>query len=141
MNRKKYIIILFIAVFALSSTGLPLTVHYCEMMNSSSIEECEMCSVEVEDVSSCCSIELPGVKLSDQKKGGCCETKIIGQPLQDDYVQSSVKSSDSNDEVQLIQTETINLFNYFKSFEVENTSHSPPLIAQNLFIINSALLI
>lgn len=143
MNRKKYIIFFFTLVFGLSSTGLPLSVHYCEMMNSVSSEECSMC-VEVikPEVYSCCSMEIPGLKLIDQKNGGCCETKIVDASVKDKYIYTKVdKKEELNSIILLPQLNHSICFSDSKEVIFYLDTSPPHLISNNLYIANSIFLI
>ncbi|MFO7524559.1 MAG: hypothetical protein R6W68_03830 [Ignavibacteriaceae bacterium] len=140
MKRKNYIVIAFTLIFAIATTGLPLSLHYCEMMKSTSLDECSICITEIE-TPSCCSLKSNGENLSSTKKSACCETVLIAQPIEDDYLITKT-------EIQIFQ---YNAQSYFPELIIENqfldnsdihfTSHSPPMPAEHLFILNSIFLI
>jgi hypothetical protein len=90
MLKKKISILSFIVLFLVSTTGLPIWSHYCEMMGKTSTSECEMCKVEIEKVeSSCCSEELDEdfIKLTSEKSD-CCVDNFDYKKVEDDFSQS-----------------------------------------------------
>jgi hypothetical protein len=55
--KKKISILTLVFVFLVSTTGMPLIIHYCKMMETASLQACEMHTKEVKK-SSCCESEL-----------------------------------------------------------------------------------
>jgi hypothetical protein len=85
-SGRKILSFLFLFIFLVSNTGLPLSLHLCQMMNEVSIDGCEMCNIEKEK-KSCCSDNTAAEKISSGKSS-CCETIIAAEPLKDRYVSS-----------------------------------------------------
>jgi hypothetical protein len=79
-SGSKILLTIFILVFFVSNTGLPFSIHLCQMMQDISVESCDMCSVH----KSCCS-DVDEVKIT-KAKAACCETKIAAEPLKDSYI-------------------------------------------------------
>lgn len=91
MQIRDNIFILFIAFsFLVSTTGLPIWSHYCELMGSRSSIECEMCETELDPIeeTSCCSEAIPEnlVKISDGKSE-CCIDEFDYRKIEDSYSQ------------------------------------------------------
>lgn len=87
MMKKKISILTLTILFLVSTTGLPVFSHYCEMMQKRSISECEMCKVEMEKVeSSCCSEEIQGDKLQvSSEKSTCCIQEFDYKKIEDNF--------------------------------------------------------
>ena len=87
MMKKKISILTLTILFVVSTTGLPIWSHYCEMMGKRSSSECEMCKVEMEKVeTSCCSEEVSdnNLKLSAEKSD-CCIQEFDYKKIEDDF--------------------------------------------------------
>jgi hypothetical protein len=87
MMKKSIFISVLTLLFLVSTTGLPVFYHYCEMMQKRSISECEMCKVEMEKVeTSCCSEEVSdnNLKLSAEKSN-CCIQEFDYKKIEDDF--------------------------------------------------------
>jgi hypothetical protein len=84
MMKKKISILTLSLLFLVSTTGMPIWSHYCEMIGKKSFTECEACVVEIE--TSCCSDEL----LNDQLKfttnnSKCCIDEFDYKKIEDDF--------------------------------------------------------
>jgi hypothetical protein len=87
MMKKRIAILSLVFLFLVSTTGLPVTYHLCEMMGEKSLDECEMCAVEVEKVeSSCCSEEDSDnlIQLSTLETTCCFESFELNK-IEDDF--------------------------------------------------------
>lgn len=73
---RKINIFLLAGLFSVSIIGIPLTQHFCKMMNEFSAEECSMCTNEIVETS-CCELESneKSVQFSTQDFQ-CCETSF-----------------------------------------------------------------
>lgn len=70
--KKKISILTLAALFLVSTTGLPVFSHYCEMMGKLSSESCEMCEVEKEEIISCCSEDMDTELRISSLNSSCC---------------------------------------------------------------------
>ena len=90
MKLKKILILTLTFTFLISTTGIPVFYHYCYMMGSKSLNECEMCKLEVveKEQTSCCSeiISESQLKLSDEKSS-CCVDEFDYKKIEDNYSQ------------------------------------------------------
>lgn len=142
---KKTKIISLILLFFISTTGLPVFSHYCEMMGKRSLSECEACEAKIEKIeSSCCSNETPEYPVtisSDQPV--CCQDAFVYNKVEDQFIfnKSDIDSFSSSEK--LIQTVSLILpFVDFNSEESFYCDSSPPfLINPDLNITNSTFLI
>jgi len=92
MQSKNRFLILFIAIsFLVSTTGLPIWSHYCEVMGIRSSNEYEMCKTESVAIekSSCCSEIIPRYLVENSDgNSGCCIDKFDYKKIEDSYSQS-----------------------------------------------------
>ena len=144
MMKKKILILTLSLLFLVSTTGLPVTYHLCQMMQEKSLNECEMCAlVEEEVVTSCCveeSFDYPVSISSDNPV--CCQSEFVYNKVEDQFVNNK---SDINfySLFNLVQpVALISSQSEFYPVESFYTDSSPPfLIDSEIHITNSALLI
>lgn len=89
MMKKKISILSLVILFLVSTTGLPIWSHYCEMMGQKSSDECEMCSIEIEKIESdCCSEENQFEKIQiSSENSTCCIDAFDYKRIEDNYSQ------------------------------------------------------
>ncbi|MBK9098070.1 MAG: hypothetical protein IPM14_08140 [bacterium] len=91
MKLKRIFILTLTFAFLVSTTGLPLFYHYCEMMGKKSLTECEMCKLETEEIkeTSCCSEPIPESKLLiTDSESKCCIDEFDYKKIEDNFSQS-----------------------------------------------------
>src|SRR5690606_26206366 len=91
MKLKRILILTLTFTFLVSTTGLPLFYHYCEMMGEKSLTECERCKLETEEAeqTSCCSETIPESKLLlTDSKSNCCIDEFEYKKIEDNFSQS-----------------------------------------------------
>jgi fibronectin type 3 domain-containing protein len=134
---NKILITIFISVFILSSTGLPLSLHLCKMMESVSVESCQMCSVRITET--CCSSEYE-VNFNSGTTS-CCDTKIAAEPLEDDYVTVKVNLDNVTDYfVTYISLTELNSDNNYHS-DIFYGESPPGKYGHEIYLLNSTFLI
>jgi hypothetical protein len=91
MQRKNRFFILLIAVsFLVSTTGLPIWSHYCEMIGKKSLTECGDCKIEAVKATSCCSENIPDEQLKYfSSNSNCCFDEFDFKKIEDNFSQSS----------------------------------------------------
>lgn len=141
---KQKLIILFIFTFFLSTTGLPISLHYCQMQGSTSLSDCEMCTPEeTEEESSCCEKEddYP-VQFAAKNMDECCVTQIIESSVKDGFLimVNDVKIDVKNFSAALISNDDESLLNIEKN-HFNFSDSSPPLTSNNIYLLNSVFLI
>ncbi len=135
---KKVFILTFMFVFLVSTTGMPLIIHYCKMMETASLQACEMHSKETKK-SSCCEEEdiqnLYYSKMIDE----CCSDVVVDHSVKETFISSK---SESNLPLNLYTFIHIDIYltsNHQIYFKVDT---SPPLLLSNkIYLINSVFLI
>lgn len=141
---KQKLIILFIFTFFLSTTGLPISLHYCEMQGNTSLASCEMCSPqETEEKSSCCEKENDyAVQFATKNLDECCVTEIIESSVKDGFliVINDVKIDVKYFSVALISNDDESSLSIEK-YQFNFNDSSPPLTCNNIYLLNSVFLI
>ncbi len=134
---KKRISILTLALlFFASTTGLPLVLHYCEMMESVSLEICEM-----HKQSSCCGEESNANVYITSGYDPCCSTKLVDSSVKDNFVISKIEQTQKNLLPVILIINQTDIYS-FASFNKFYNDTSPPLLTDNhLYLTNSILLI
>lgn len=137
--KRKVITYFLLSVFLFSIIGVPIAIHYCQMMNSVSLQACEMCEKET---SKCCEDEDTGTTVVSFQNDSCCNTKIIADPLNEIFISAFYK-------FQKVDVKTFEYILPSKTLFSENVTatnfvsdNSPPAIYSNsIYLDNSLLLI
>jgi len=138
--KKKISILTLAFLFFASTTGLPLVLHYCKMMESVTFEVCEMHQGEVIKTS-CCEADNKAEVYFTNGYDPCCSTKLVDSSVKDNFV---ISKTDLVTKVQLPVITFINLNLDLQDFTSNNFSTDtspPPLIDNHLYLTNSTLLI
>lgn len=143
--KKKIAILGLTLLFLVSTTGLPVTYHLCEMMQEKSLSECEMCSSVIEEVKpSCCSeetMEYP-VKISSENPV-CCQDEFVYNKVEDNFISSKTEINKLVTIDELISFTQVSKILSDNLLSIKyNISESPPTVQQkDLYLYNSILLI
>lgn len=145
MMKKKIEIISLSLLLFVSTTGIPMYYHYCQMMEQTSMNSCDVCSVELnEEQSSCCSENsIEGKTIISSDNSDCCQINFIYLNVDDQFL---LNKSEINFQLEkIIELPHLNEQFVNKYFSLEskfNSDSSPPfLINSDLHITNSVLLI
>jgi len=140
MMKKRISILTLALLFFVSTTGLPLIVHHCEMMESVSLEGCEMHKIKIPKTS-CCEEENDSDTYFSKAYDQCCLVKIVDSSVKDNFI---VFKNDLSKETQLPIISTTNICNFISlnSSKEFYTDTSPPLLSNNhIYLTNSTFLI
>jgi hypothetical protein len=87
MTKKKIYILTLAFFFLVSTTGLPMYYHYCEMMQKKSLNECDSCLNENDEMFSCCSKEIANniIKITTENPI-CCQEEFVYNKVDDEFV-------------------------------------------------------
>lgn len=137
--KRKVITYFLLSVFLFSTIGIPVTLHYCQMMNSVSFQSCGMCQKESSD---CCKDDNYGTILNSVENGFCCDTKFIAEPSSEKYISSSfeIQNTDVKTFVFTIPSDHSLLAIVTKRSVISDTS-PPTSYSNTLYLDNSILLI
>lgn len=138
MVKKRIYILTLSFIFLVSTTGMPLIIHYCKMMETASLQACEMHSKEIKQ-SSCCN---------EDNNNGPSVKKVIDECCKDFVVDHSVKETfiTSKTEINIpiyLYTHLPVEFNLTSNYQTnqEIDTSPPPLLSNKIYLANSILLI
>jgi hypothetical protein len=132
---KRIIILSFCMLFLVSTTGLPLTIHFCKMKNSVSVNsKCGMCMGGCQHEKSAQGVSL------HKAMSQCCHTEIFDKNVKDNFL--SIDTDVNNHSLSVVVICPVECsFSSFNS-TIQFTDTSPPrLVTNNLYLFNSILLI
>jgi hypothetical protein len=104
--KNKILTYLLLSVFLFSTMGVPISLHYCKMMDSVSFQSCTMCK---EETSNCCKDDNYGTIINSSEKDICCKTNFVAEPLTDKYISAL-------SEIQKVEIKTIQIYYTYSSF-------------------------
>ena len=145
MIKKRFFILSFIFSFLVSTTGLPMTYHFCHLIGKTSLTLCDVCNADINvNDSDCCSDghSDSAAKVS-LNKSECCQTEFVYHKLQDEFVFDKTDKINYSFSIVTI-TLPSNLFepnNVYSKNIIISDSSPPFLIDSSLYLANSVLLI
>jgi hypothetical protein len=144
MMKRIYITGLIFS-FMFATTGYPVTLHLCNMMEEASSSECSMCiDTQIPERMPCCEEDnVTGETITSGNFSGCCDTQLIDNKVEDEFLffKQEVKNDDSS-LIIIISSTTFSINNnVLKSHSPYAFDSSPPSLENNLYISNSVLLI
>jgi hypothetical protein len=133
---KKSFILFFILLFVVSTTGMPLIIHYCKTMEMSSLDTAS-CVHEVKKTSCCSANEENSTFFS--RIDDCCTDYFIENTVEENFVISKTELINEDLQVEIIAVDT-DADSY--SFTTHSDFSSPSGIPGNkIYLYNSILLI
>lgn len=139
MMKKRIFISTFIVLFLVSTTGLPIMYHLCNMMNTISFNPCAMC---IDGDSYCCKEENYGMKILSGQKDECCKTKLVAEPLSEKYLSVSLEVPKIDFKIFVFTLPFDNSVSEVITKSSCASDNSPPETYSNsLYLNNSVLLI
>lgn len=137
--KNKVVTYFLLTVFLFSTIGVPVTIHFCQMMNTVSFQSCGMCE---EATSDCCDNEESGTTVVSNSNDFCCDTKIIADPLTKEYVSAiyEIQKNDVKSFVYIIPSEILLSENIINTNYASDNS-PPQTFSNSLYLSNSILLI
>jgi len=141
MKRKLAILLIF--TFFLSTVGMPISLHFCEMQKISSLSMCEVCALDkIEKVDSCCEEEIDyPVQLKSNNADQCCNTKIIDKSISDNFISIQLELKQEQSPTVVYLTDLISKQLRLNSQFINNTASPPSAQHSDLYLQNSVLLI
>ena len=138
MMKKRIFILTLILFFFTSTTGLPIVLHYCEMMESVSLEVCKI--HKQENIKTfCCEKEKDEIRLTNGYDT-CCSVKLVNPSVKDDFVILKTEVTKQTLITFILPDFTANINNVNNTIFFNDTS--PPLNKGNsVFLLNSSFLI
>jgi len=137
--KRKVITYFFLSVFLFSTIGIPVTIHYCQMMNSVSLQSCGVCEKES---SLCCKDDDDGTSIISYGNSFCCDTKFIAEPSSEKYISSSFEIKNIDVKIFIFTISSDHSLSAIIAKGSVISDISPPTVYSNtLYLDNSILLI
>ena len=132
---KRIIILTFSILFLVSTTGLPLTIHFCKMQKSGTVnKKCAMCMAEQNSDKTHNDLSVK------RALGSCCQTVTFNNNIKDNFL--SLKTELNLHSFSFILVFTSDCPASLVNKTVCYTDSSPPPEQNNnLYLLNSILLI
>ncbi len=128
----------------ISTTGLPVTYHFCSMLQEKSLDECNVCmSEENPENYSCCALEneISNVIIKSEYSA-CCQVEFSFNKVEDSFVtlKTELKNIQNFDYI-FLQENILSTKSNFSNIKEYNDTSPPFLITTDLYLNNSVLLI
>ena len=141
---KKVSILTLLLLFFVSTTGLPLTIHFCNILNKEVKSACILHTPQKKttEINCMCEKEESRTNITSIKEEECCTIKVVIAGVKDSFI--SNKTETQNQSVTIILPVTVTSL---PKTEQEISTYtfidtSPPLQQDNsLYLSNSILLI
>lgn len=141
---KKISILTLLLLFFVSTTGLPLTIHFCNMMHKEANNTCKMHNAKkmMSEMHSDCCKKNDAKKAETIKKASCCKLETVLAGVKDSFISYKTESENNSVTKLFFVTEitpepkslNISIYSFIDT--------SPPLLQGNhLYLTNSILLI
>jgi hypothetical protein len=134
MMKKRISILSLTLLFLVSTTGLPVTYHLCEMMGKKSLNECEDCKIEMQKVEkSCCDeykVQDP-ITISSENPI-CCQDEFVFNKVDDDFSQSGNHQTITNSVITILKILILDTEIVEKYSHQNNYSLPPPKFGKQL---------
>jgi hypothetical protein len=145
MIKKRILILTLTLLFLVSTTGLPVTYHLCEMMKEKTLSKCEVCLTEMKKVeTSCCNEEKNEEQITISSVNPiCCQDEFVYNKIEDEFISGKseitlfLSSENSFQPIALIPP----TFDFSSEVSFYCDSSPPFLINPEIHITNSVLLI
>lgn len=136
--KRKILILSLTLVFVVSTTGLPLILHYCKMMETTSLQACEMHTKEIKK-SSCCEEEEKDEIYFSKTIDKCCTDFLVDHSVKETFITTKTEVNISLYLYTFIPVD----FNLTSNHQInQKTDTSPTLLSSNkIYLTNSILLI
>lgn len=141
---KKKIKIIVTILFLVSIVGTPTTLHLCSSQGTVSFSSCVNCYSEKSFAeSSCCDNQSDfSAQYFSKSSSNCCVTQLVDSSIRDEYL---IKVNDVKSEIKnfvsAVMPSVKNLTFSSKKYSLLFDDSSPPLSNNNIYLINSVLLI
>lgn len=135
MMKKKISILTLTLFFLVSTTGMPIWSHYCEMMGKKSLTACQACQEEEnEETFSCCSMEESDFEIQLKAENTtCCIDEFDYKKIEDNFFQSITSNPISITSVVIeLNLSSSNSQKEIKFLEQTNYDLPPPKFGKEL---------
>ena len=133
--KRKFSILTLALLFFTANTALPFTMHICQMKDMK-----DACAHMIPKKDSCCEEENEGEAYLSKAYDQCCLSKIIDPSLKENYIGSKTGLAQKIEFVILHINANTSLLNFTVS-NIYSDISPPPISTNNIYLINSNLLI
>jgi hypothetical protein len=130
--QKRISILTLLLLFLVSTTGMPLIVHYCKIMESVSMQECEMHTLEIKNTSCC---QQKDAKALDE----CCQDILVDHSVKEIYNISKTEFSSLLSLITFLPDHTVINSDFTVCSEIYSSATLIP--GNKIYLSNSILLI
>lgn len=143
---KKISILTLLLLFFVSTTGLPLTIHFCNMAESMGKMDMATCACHMHNsdrMHKACSLFKVDTKRVSVKSQNCCDSEIsFVKHIKDSFLsnKTEIRKELSTQEILVTAIPVIQQSQDFSYYTYADTS-PPPLLHNQIYIFNSVFLI
>jgi hypothetical protein len=136
--KHKIITYTLISVFLFSVIGVPISLHYCDMMNLISLQSCGMCDSKT---STCCDDDNSNPIVKSENDVSCCTNKIIAASSNEKYLTVTYEVQKTEAKSFVFATPKQQYFTEELSNKTFSSDISPPLNYSNSIYLNNSILL
>jgi hypothetical protein len=136
--KQKIITYFLLSVFIFSTIGIPVSLHYCEMMNLISLQSCDMCDSKTP---TCCDDNNSNPIVKSENDVSCCTNKIIASSSDEKYLAFTIEIQKPEAKSFVFIVPKQQYFTKELSNKIFISDISPPPNYSNSIYLNNSLLL
>jgi hypothetical protein len=136
--KEKVITYLLLTLFLFSTIGVPISLHYCQMMKSISLQSCEMCEMEM---TGCCKDSDSRIRINSIENDTCCNTKYVAEPSTEKFLSSLTEIQKFDIKIYINNIPAEKLLSDVTKVSCASDNSPPDTYTNTLYLNNSILLI
>jgi hypothetical protein len=136
--KEKVITYLLLTLFLFSTIGVPISLHYCQMMKSISLQSCGMCEKEI---TGCCKDDDSRIRINSIENDTCCNTKYVAEPSTEKFLSSLTEIQKFDIKIYINTIPAEKLLSDVTKVSCALDNSPPDTYTNTLYLSNSILLI
>lgn len=136
--KRKIITYFLLSVFVLSTIGIPVSLHYCEMMDLVSLQSCGMCDTKA---STCCDENSQTLNINSPGDVSCCSNRIIASSSNEKYLSAAYENQKTEVKSFVFIIPKQQYITEELSSKTFNSDISPPANRSNSLYLNNSILL
>jgi len=136
--KQKITTYLLLSLFLFSIIGVPVSLHYCQMMDSVSFQSCGMCEKKI---TGCCKDDDAGVRINSIENDSCCNTKYVAEPSTEKFLSSLTEIQKFDIKIYINNIPAEKLLSDVTKVSCASDNSPPDTYTNTLYLNNSILLI
>jgi hypothetical protein len=136
--KQKITTYLLLSLFLFSIIGVPVSLHYCQMMDSVSFQSCGMCEKKI---TGCCKDDDAGVRINSIENDSCCNTKYVAEPSTEKFLSSLTEIQKFDIKIYINNIPAEKLLSDVAKVSCASDNSPPDTYTNTLYLNNSILLI